>query len=222
MTSILPSTWVAGAVAPVDTRICLQRHPRSRCLLATSHMVRPFRAARIETEANQVHRSHGGTDRRYIQQCRQGCFLSLGLRSRNWKAERLWIRRISRLRFVKNKIRAYRAAEADTARLLDSAASAVRNLNDFEIMNRKLRVDFSNDGGDDDNVSSSLHGFLITVAHKPTSRRLPRAIKHRFPRTETIHHHQSWRLLRTLPFRLSQLVQIFHLGSPVPMPYHAL
>ncbi|KAL3419210.1 RNA recognition domain-containing protein [Phlyctema vagabunda] len=32
----------------------------------------------------------------------------------------------------------------------DSAASAVRNLNDFEIMNRKLRVDFSNDGGDDD------------------------------------------------------------------------
>ncbi|RDL29930.1 Uncharacterized protein BP5553_10557 [Venustampulla echinocandica] len=34
----------------------------------------------------------------------------------------------------------------------DSAASAVRNLNDFEIMNRKLRVDFSNDtGGDDDN-----------------------------------------------------------------------
>ncbi|KAH6675815.1 hinge domain of cleavage stimulation factor subunit 2-domain-containing protein [Halenospora varia] len=35
----------------------------------------------------------------------------------------------------------------------DSASSAVRNLNDFEIMNRKLRVDFSNDtGGDDDNV----------------------------------------------------------------------
>jgi len=32
----------------------------------------------------------------------------------------------------------------------DSAASAVRNLNDFEIMNRKLRVDFSNDGGDDE------------------------------------------------------------------------
>lgn len=32
----------------------------------------------------------------------------------------------------------------------DSAASAVRNLNDYEIMNRKLRVDFSNDGGDDE------------------------------------------------------------------------
>ncbi|PQE15548.1 hypothetical protein CJF32_00006901 [Rutstroemia sp. NJR-2017a WRK4] len=36
----------------------------------------------------------------------------------------------------------------------DSAASAVRNLNDYEIMNRKLRVDFSNDGGEDDNNSS--------------------------------------------------------------------
>jgi cleavage stimulation factor subunit 2 len=36
----------------------------------------------------------------------------------------------------------------------DSAASAVRNLNDYEIMNRKLRVDFSNDGGDDESVSS--------------------------------------------------------------------
>jgi hypothetical protein len=34
----------------------------------------------------------------------------------------------------------------------DSASSAVRNLNDFEIMNRKLRVDFSNDGTEDDNV----------------------------------------------------------------------
>ncbi|RDA84647.1 hypothetical protein CP532_5711 [Ophiocordyceps camponoti-leonardi (nom. inval.)] len=35
----------------------------------------------------------------------------------------------------------------------DSASSAVRNLNDYEIMGRKLRVDFSNDqkGGDDDN-----------------------------------------------------------------------
>lgn len=35
---------------------------------------------------------------------------------------------------------------------LDSAASAVRNLNDYEIMNRKLRVDFSNDGGEEENV----------------------------------------------------------------------
>jgi hypothetical protein len=35
---------------------------------------------------------------------------------------------------------------------IDSAASAVRNLNDYEIMGRKLRVDFSNEVvGDDDN-----------------------------------------------------------------------
>ncbi|KAH8771512.1 hypothetical protein BGZ57DRAFT_896336 [Hyaloscypha finlandica] len=37
----------------------------------------------------------------------------------------------------------------------DSASSAVRNLNDYEIMNRKLRVDFSNDGGEDDTVPST-------------------------------------------------------------------
>lgn len=40
----------------------------------------------------------------------------------------------------------------DTANT-DSAASAVRNLNDYEIMNRKLRVDFSNDGGEEETVS---------------------------------------------------------------------
>jgi hypothetical protein len=39
---------------------------------------------------------------------------------------------------------------------IDSAASAVRNLNDYEIMNRKLRVDFSNDGGEDDNSVSGI------------------------------------------------------------------
>jgi cleavage stimulation factor subunit 2 len=39
--------------------------------------------------------------------------------------------------------------------LVDSAASAVRNLNDHEIMNRKLRVDFSNDGAEDEAVSST-------------------------------------------------------------------
>lgn len=38
---------------------------------------------------------------------------------------------------------------ADFNVLIDSAASAVRNLNDFEVMNRKLRVDFSNEGGTD-------------------------------------------------------------------------
>ncbi|KAF7563503.1 hypothetical protein G7046_g610 [Stylonectria norvegica] len=39
----------------------------------------------------------------------------------------------------------------------DSASSAVRNLNDYEIMGRKLRVDFSNEqkGGDDDNNQGS-------------------------------------------------------------------
>ncbi|TAQ89627.1 hypothetical protein B7494_g2044 [Chlorociboria aeruginascens] len=36
----------------------------------------------------------------------------------------------------------------------DSASSAVRNLNDYEIMNRKLRVDFSNDAGGDDEASA--------------------------------------------------------------------
>jgi hypothetical protein len=41
----------------------------------------------------------------------------------------------------------------DNNLVIDSAASAVRNLNDYEIMNRKLRVDFSNDGGDDESVS---------------------------------------------------------------------
>ncbi len=38
----------------------------------------------------------------------------------------------------------------------DSASSAVRNLNDYEIMNRKLRVDFSNDGGEDDSNTVCL------------------------------------------------------------------
>ncbi|KAI9877304.1 MAG: hypothetical protein M1830_004284 [Pleopsidium flavum] len=32
----------------------------------------------------------------------------------------------------------------------DAAASAVRNLNDYEIMGRKLRVDFSHEGGEED------------------------------------------------------------------------
>ncbi|CAJ2500910.1 Uu.00g037630.m01.CDS01 [Anthostomella pinea] len=43
----------------------------------------------------------------------------------------------------------------------DSAASAVRNLNDYEIMGRKLRVDYSTEGrvdGDDSNNSSSGYG----------------------------------------------------------------
>lgn len=39
----------------------------------------------------------------------------------------------------------------------DSAASAVRNLNDHEIMGRKLRVDFSNEGGASGNDESGPH-----------------------------------------------------------------
>lgn len=39
----------------------------------------------------------------------------------------------------------------------DSAASAVRNLNDHEIMGRKLRVDFSNEGGASSNDDSANH-----------------------------------------------------------------
>ena len=37
----------------------------------------------------------------------------------------------------------------------DAAASAVRNLNDYEIMGRKLRVDWSNDNGSGDNAPSN-------------------------------------------------------------------
>ncbi|KAI1465693.1 hinge domain of cleavage stimulation factor subunit 2-domain-containing protein [Daldinia caldariorum] len=43
----------------------------------------------------------------------------------------------------------------------DSAASAVRNLNDYEIMGRKLRVDYSTEGrvdGDDSNSASTTTG----------------------------------------------------------------
>ncbi|KAI1106666.1 hypothetical protein F4804DRAFT_300115 [Jackrogersella minutella] len=43
----------------------------------------------------------------------------------------------------------------------DSAASAVRNLNDYEIMGRKLRVDYSTEGrvdGDESNSSSATNG----------------------------------------------------------------
>ncbi|PSR99405.1 hypothetical protein BD289DRAFT_361124 [Coniella lustricola] len=40
----------------------------------------------------------------------------------------------------------------------DSAASAVRNLNDHEVMGRKLRVDFSNEGGAAGNDDGPSHG----------------------------------------------------------------
>ncbi|PHH67167.1 hypothetical protein CDD81_2936 [Ophiocordyceps australis] len=62
----------------------------------------------------------------------------------------------------------------------DSASSAVRNLNDFEIMGRKLRVDFSNEhksGDDDNNQLSSIQnahaangaGAMHSYASQPTS-----------------------------------------------------
>ncbi|KAN0121955.1 hypothetical protein V8E51_000281 [Hyaloscypha variabilis] len=59
----------------------------------------------------------------------------------------------------------------------DSASSAVRNLNDYEIMNRKLRVDFSNDGGEDDSAAPTVYqpppmpsnGVPIPPPHNPNS-----------------------------------------------------
>ncbi|KAI6249509.1 Cleavage stimulation factor subunit 2 [Erysiphe necator] len=46
----------------------------------------------------------------------------------------------------------------------DSASSAVRNLNDYEIMNRKLRVDFSNDGNDEDNSNNNTTSTTTQLA----------------------------------------------------------
>ncbi|CAG8959068.1 hypothetical protein HYFRA_00012849 [Hymenoscyphus fraxineus] len=52
----------------------------------------------------------------------------------------------------------------------DSASSAVRNLNDHEIMNRKLRVDFSNDaGGDDDNNNNNYQQSVPQSYQHPPS-----------------------------------------------------
>jgi len=41
-------------------------------------------------------------------------------------------------------------------RMTDAASSAVRNLNDHEIMGRKLRVDYSNDNAEDDSTMVRL------------------------------------------------------------------
>ncbi|PVH94856.1 hypothetical protein DM02DRAFT_618331 [Periconia macrospinosa] len=57
----------------------------------------------------------------------------------------------------------------------DAAASAVRNLNDYELMNRKLRVDWSNDNGAGDNAPSghnpqpSLNGQMAAPAAAPVA-----------------------------------------------------
>jgi cleavage stimulation factor subunit 2 len=60
----------------------------------------------------------------------------------------------------------------------DSASSAVRNLNDYEIMGRKLRVDFSNDqrSGEDDNQTSSYSANPTngtTSGYAPSSGTIP-------------------------------------------------
>lgn len=59
----------------------------------------------------------------------------------------------------------------------DSAASAVRNLNDFELMGRKLRVDWSNDNGAGDNApannSGPLNGQSDAAAAVPQPSTLP-------------------------------------------------
>ncbi|KAI1093477.1 hypothetical protein F5B19DRAFT_122812 [Rostrohypoxylon terebratum] len=57
----------------------------------------------------------------------------------------------------------------------DSAASAVRNLNDYEIMGRKLRVDYSTEGrvdGDEANSSSVAIGQPNGASH-PTTQTAP-------------------------------------------------
>ncbi|KAH6704006.1 hypothetical protein DL95DRAFT_348720 [Leptodontidium sp. 2 PMI_412] len=53
----------------------------------------------------------------------------------------------------------------------DSAASAVRNLNDHEIMNRKLRVDFSNDGDNED--TSAPAGYQHPPPPMPMPMQMP-------------------------------------------------
>ncbi|KAJ4303703.1 hypothetical protein N0V90_002604 [Kalmusia sp. IMI 367209] len=59
----------------------------------------------------------------------------------------------------------------------DSAASAVRNLNDYELMGRKLRVDWSNDNGAGDNApansSGPVNGQPDLAAAAPQSSALP-------------------------------------------------
>ncbi|KAK2606165.1 hypothetical protein QQS21_003448 [Conoideocrella luteorostrata] len=52
----------------------------------------------------------------------------------------------------------------------DSASSAVRNLNDFEVMGRKLRVDFSNEqkSGDDDNQVLGMDDTHIAILKADT------------------------------------------------------
>lgn len=61
---------------------------------------------------------------------------------------------------------------------LDSAASAVRNLNDYEIMGRKLRVDYSTEGrvdGDDNTNAPTTYGQTTNGVSHPTTQAQPAA-----------------------------------------------
>ncbi|KAI1184818.1 hinge domain of cleavage stimulation factor subunit 2-domain-containing protein [Nemania serpens] len=60
----------------------------------------------------------------------------------------------------------------------DSAASAVRNLNDYEIMGRKLRVDYSTEGrvdGDDNTNAPITYGQTTNGVSHPTTQAQPTA-----------------------------------------------
>ena len=59
----------------------------------------------------------------------------------------------------------------------DAAASAVRNLNDYDIMGRKLRVDWSNDNGAGDNAPPGHVQSAMQPAHsaQPTNGQAPEA-----------------------------------------------
>lgn len=50
---------------------------------------------------------------------------------------------------------------------IDSASSAVRNLNDYEVMNRKLRVDFSNEKDRGSHGDDSDRGGVRYPTHLP-------------------------------------------------------
>lgn len=69
-------------------------------------------------------------------------------------------------------------ASANHVAWLDSAASAVRNLNDYEIMGRKLRVDYSTEGrvdGDDNTNAPITYGQTTNGVSHPTTQAQPTA-----------------------------------------------